>query len=82
MTELVWGGFLALFLTLLFLDLSVLHREAAVLSVRQALFWTFVWVSVAFSFTFVVYGLYEQNWFGFAGGIGVDGGKDAVDDMP
>ena len=78
MTELVWGGFLALFLTLLFLDLSVLHREAAVLSVKQALFWTFVWVSVAFSFTFVVYGLYEQHWFGFAGGIGVDGGKDAV----
>ena len=31
--ELVWGGFLALFLSLLFLDLSVLHRESAEVSV-------------------------------------------------
>jgi len=43
MTEVVWGGFLAFFLTLLFLDLSVLHRESAELSVKQALFWTGVW---------------------------------------
>jgi tellurite resistance protein TerC len=77
-TELVWAGFLALFLTLLFLDLSVLHREAAELSVRQALFWTTVWVSVATSFTFVIYGLYEYQWFGFEPGPGVMGGGDAV----
>jgi len=76
--ELVWGGFLALFLTLLILDLSVLHREAAELSVRQALFWTGVWVSVALSFTLVVYGLYEHAWFDFRPGPGVNGGKDAV----
>ncbi len=78
MTELVWVGFLVLFLALLFLDLSVLHREAAELSVRQALFWTLVWVSVAFSFTFVVYGLYEHGWFGFVPGPGVADGTDAV----
>ena len=78
MTELVWGGFLAFFLSLLFLDLSVLHREAAALSVRQALFWTTVWVSVAFSFNIVVYGLYEHRWFGFVPGGGVRGGADAV----
>lgn len=78
MTELVWGGFLAFFLALLFLDLSVLHREAAALSVRQALFWTTVWVSVAFSFNIVVYGLYEYRWFGFEPGGGVRGGADAV----
>lgn len=78
MTELVWGGFLAFFLALLFLDLSVLHREAAALSVRQALFWTTVWVSVAFSFNIVVYGLYEHRWFGFVPGAGVRGGADAV----
>jgi len=77
-TELVWGGFLAFFLALLFLDLSVLHREAAALSVRQALFWTTVWVSVAFSFNIVVYGLYEHRWFGFVPGGGVRGGADAV----
>ena len=78
MTEVVWGGFLAFFLTLLFLDLSVLHRESAELSVRQALFWTSVWVSVALSFTLVVYGLYEHRWLGFEPGPGVGGGADAV----
>ena len=82
MIELVWGGFLALFLGLLFLDLSVLHRESATLSVRQALFWTAVWISVAMSFTLVVYGLYEYRWLGFTPGPGVgeggDVGRDAV----
>ena len=78
MTELVWVGFLVLFLLLLFLDLSVLHRESAELSVRQALFWTLVWVSVASSFTFVIYGLYEHRWFGFVPGPGVADGMDAV----
>ena len=78
MTELVWIGFLALFLSLLFLDLSVLHREAAELSVRQALGWTAVWVSVAFSFTFVIYGLYEYRWFDFEPWQGPVNGWDAV----
>ncbi len=78
MTEVVWGGFLAFFLTLLFLDLSVLHRESAELSVKQALFWTAVWVSVAMSFTLVIYGLYEHRWLGFVPGPGVRDGADAV----
>ena len=82
MIELVWGAFLALFLGLLFLDLSVLHRESTTLSVKQALFWTAVWISVAMSFTFVVYGLYEHRWLGFTPGPGVgeggDFGRDAV----
>jgi tellurite resistance protein TerC len=80
--ELVWAAFLALFLGLLVLDLSVLHRESATLSVKQALFWTAVWVSVAMSFTLVVYGLYEYRWLGFTPGAGVgeggDFGRDAV----
>ncbi len=78
MVEVVWGGFLALFLGLLILDLSVLHRESAALSVRQALFWTAVWVSVAMSFTAVIYGLYEYHWFGFESSDGVANGTDAV----
>ena len=80
--ELVWLAFLALFLTLLVVDLSVLHREATEMSVRQALFWTAVWISVAMSFTIVVYGLYEYRWLGFVPGPGVghggDFGRDAV----
>ncbi len=78
MVELVWGGFIALFLALLFLDLGVLHRESAELSVRQALFWTLVWICVAGTFTTVIYGLYEHHWLGFQGGPHVDGGTDAV----
>jgi tellurite resistance protein TerC len=76
--EFVWGAFLALFLGLLILDLSVLHRESAALSVKQALFWTSVWVCVAMSFTTVVYGLYEYRWLGFEPGPDVNGGVDAV----
>jgi tellurite resistance protein TerC len=80
--EVIWAGFLALFVGLLILDLSVLHRESTTLSVKQALFWTTVWVSVAMSFTVVVYGLYEYRWLGFTPGVGVgeggDFGRDAV----
>ncbi len=65
MNELVWGGFIALFLGLLFLDLAVLHRESEELSVPQALFWTAVWICVAACFSFVIYGLYEHQWLGF-----------------
>ena len=78
MIELVWGAFLALFLGLLILDLSVLHRESATLSVKQALFWTSIWIGVAMSFTTVVYGLYEYRWLGFEPGPDVKGGLDAV----
>ena len=78
MTGLVWGGFLTLFLSLLFFDLGVLHRESATLSVRQALFWTGVWVSVAMSFAVVVYGLYEYHWFDFRLGPGAIGGEAAA----
>ena len=56
MVEFVWFGFLALFLGLLILDLSILHRESTTLSVKQALFWTAVWVSVAMSYAGVIYG--------------------------
>jgi tellurite resistance protein TerC len=77
-TEVVWIGFVVLFLALLFLDLSVLHRESAELSGPQALFWTAVWVGVAGCFTGVVYGLYEYRWFGFQPTDGVATGADAV----
>jgi len=49
-----------------------------VLSVRQALFWTAVWVTVALGFAGVVYGLYEYRWLGFEPGPGVTSGVDAV----
>jgi len=74
----VWGGFLVLFLALLVFDLSVLHREARELSVRQALTGTGVWICIALSFTSIIYGLYEYRWLNFEPGPGVDDGLDAV----
>ena len=78
MVELIWVGFITLFLGLLFLDLSILHREAAELSVRQALFWTAVWIGVALSYALVIYGLYEYRWYGFEPAAGAMNGSDAV----
>ena len=78
MIEVVWGGFLVLFLGLLVFDLSVLHREAKELSVRQALTGTGIWICIALSFTAVIYGLYEYRWLKFEPGPGVEDGVDAV----
>jgi len=78
MVELVWVCFVVLFLALLMLDLNILHRDSKTLTVRQALFWTAVWISVAMSYAGVVYGLYEHRWFGFVPGPGVADGADAV----
>ena len=63
MNLIVWLGFFAIFLSVLVLDLSVLHRESRVMSVRQALGWSLVWVCVAMSFGALIYGLYEYHWF-------------------
>jgi tellurite resistance protein TerC len=62
-TAAIWIAFLVFFLAVLALDLGVLHREARELKVRQALGWTAVWGTLALSFSAVVYGLYEFNWF-------------------
>ena len=78
MTYFVWAGFFAIYVTLLALDLGVLHRESKVLSVKQAIGWTGVWIVVAFSFSLLVYGLYEHHWFGWAATAGVPDGRSAV----
>jgi tellurite resistance protein TerC len=75
----VWLGFLALFLTLLWLDLGFLHRKVQTLSVRQALTASAMWVTVALSFSAVVYGLYEHHWLGWQPGTGGEPtGRDAL----
>jgi tellurite resistance protein TerC len=74
MTSLVWVGFFAIYVALLALDLVVLHREARVLHVRQALGWTVVWILVALSFSAVIYGLYEYDWLNWPN---PSGGREA-----
>lgn len=43
------------------LDLGVFHRKAHVVTLREALSWTTVWVTLALIFNVVVYYLYEYN---------------------
>ena len=61
---LVWIGFLLFILLLLALDLGVFHRRAHVISVREALTWTVIWIVTALAFAGFVYVGYEHHWLG------------------
>jgi tellurite resistance protein TerC len=79
MNWLIWLCFFVIYIGVLALDLVVLHREARVMHVRQALGWTVVWIAVALSFTGLVYGVYEHQWFGWhAVGEDVPDGAEAA----
>jgi tellurite resistance protein TerC len=60
----VWIAFLVFIFLLLALDLGVFHRKAHVVSVREALTWTCVWVALALLFSGFVYLAYENRWLG------------------
>lgn len=80
MNWLIWLCFFVIYIGVLALDLVVLHRESRVMHVRQALGWTAVWVAVALSFTGLVYGVYEHQWFGWqaSGEDAPDGSEAAI----
>ena len=46
----LWAGFNVFVLAMLALDLGVFHRQAHVVSLRESLTWTVVWVSLALLF--------------------------------
>jgi TerC family integral membrane protein len=58
-TPFLWIGFTLFVLTMLALDLGVFHRTAHAVSVREALVWTAVWITLALGFNVGVY-----LWFG------------------
>jgi tellurite resistance protein TerC len=64
-TILIWIGFLVFIGLMVLLDLGVLHRDEHVISIREALAWTAVWVALAMLFNVFVYFLYERNWLGW-----------------
>jgi len=64
MTLTVWGGFLAVILLLLGLDLFVLNRKAHIISAKEALLTTAMWVCISLCFNVAVYFLYEHHVFG------------------
>jgi tellurite resistance protein TerC len=61
-----WIGFNAFVLLMLVLDLGVFHRKSKEITVKGALIWTGVWVTMAFLFNiFVYYQLGEEKAFEF-----------------
>jgi tellurite resistance protein TerC len=70
---LVWIAFVSLILFLLALDLGVFHRKSHVVSAREGLAWSLVWMALAVTFAVFVYGAYEYRW------LGLGATPDAVD---
>lgn len=58
----LYAAFTAFVLLLLALDLGVFHRDAHVVSVREATAWSVVWVALALGFNYVFY-LYAAATF-------------------
>ena len=71
-----WTGFSAFVLLMLALDLGVFHRKAHVVSVREAIAWSAVWIALALAFACFVYFAYEHRWFGLGTAA------DPVDGVP
>lgn len=79
MSMLPWVGFLALVLALLALDLGVFNRRPHVVSPREALGWTAVWVALSLVFNALVYFMYERHWLGIGQKVGHPlGGREAA----
>ena len=70
-----WIAFLTFVLMMLALDLGVFHRKAHVVSTREALAWSGVWLAMGLAFSVVVYFAYEGQWFGLGTVV------DAVDGL-
>ena len=65
-----WIGFVILILSLIAIDLFVLHRKPHTVSVREAFSWYAIWVGVALVFNALLYPAYENHWFGIGLHIG------------
>ena len=74
----IWAGFILFVLLMLALDLGVFHRKAHVVSVREALGWSAVWVSLGLAFGVFVYFSYQHHWMGL--GLAVDAVDGQVND--
>lgn len=69
----IWLGFIAFVLLLLALDLGVFHRKAHVVSMREALGWSAVWITLGLAFSVFIYFGYENHWLGLGNTV------DAID---
>ncbi len=71
----IWIGFIAFVLLMLALDLGVFHRKAHVVSAKEAIAWSAVWLSMGLAFSAFVYFAYEGQWLGLGTVV------DAVDGL-
>jgi tellurite resistance protein TerC len=65
----LYAGFLTLVFALLALDLGVLNKKAHVVSVREAMGWSTLWMSLALLFAVFVYFAYDAQWLGLGTAI-------------
>jgi tellurite resistance protein TerC len=63
----IWIGFIVFVLVLLALDLGVFHRKDHVITTREALGWSAVWITFALLFAGFIYFGYEGHWLGMGG---------------
>jgi len=59
----VWILFFAVIAILLALDLGVFHKKDEVVSMKNSLIWTAVWVGIALLFGIAIYWIYENDLF-------------------
>lgn len=70
-----WIGFILFVLLMLALDLGVFHRKAHAVSMREALIWSAVWISLGLLFSVFIYFAYENQWFGLGTGVDIIGNQ-------
>jgi tellurite resistance protein TerC len=51
----VWAGFIAFVIMLLAIDLGAFHRKSHEVKIKEALIWSAVWISLAFTFNYGIY---------------------------
>ena len=71
----IWITFIAFVLLMLALDMGVFHRHAHVVSVKEALAWSAVWLTMGLAFAVFLYFAYDSQWFGLGTMV------DAVDGL-
>ena len=64
-------GFIALVLVLLALDLGVFHRKDEIISTKNALLWTAIWIAISLGFNGLVYVFYQHHWLGIGTHVGL-----------
>jgi tellurite resistance protein TerC len=69
-TLLIWASFLIFIGCMVALDLGVFHRKSHVISIKEALTWTAIWVATALVFNGIVFFLYNS---GLLKGVDVNG---------